>query len=266
MNKLHQTIISAQNLSARFSSKTIWQNASFTVHRGEFVALLGPNGAGKTTLMRMLLGLTAPASGTLHIFGETAKRGNARISYIPQRRPIDSDMKIEALEFVRLGFANAWGFSLPKTTAAEREKALQALQTVDAADLANRSLGALSGGELQRVFLAQALMSKPDLLLLDEPLANLDIRRETQLVQLISKVAREQDVAVVLIAHNINPLLPVVDRILYVVNGKVASGKPEEIITTESLSALYEAPIEVLHDSHGRIAVLGSEEAIHHHE
>ncbi|HSW75008.1 MAG TPA: ABC transporter ATP-binding protein [Candidatus Saccharimonadales bacterium] len=259
-------IITAHNVSAKFGKHTIWSDASFTVHSGEFVALLGPNGAGKTTLMRTLLGLMPVSGGELRMFGEPPRRGNKRVSYVPQRHPIDTEIHIEALEFVRLGFANAWGFSLPKTTQKERAQALAALKMVDAQSLAHRPLGALSGGELQRVFLAQALLGKPDILLLDEPLANLDIRRETQLVQLVNQVARTQNVAVILIAHNINPLLPVVDRILYVVNGKVASGTPGEIINTKTLSKLYDAPIEVLHDSHGRLAVLGSEEAIHHHE
>jgi zinc/manganese transport system ATP-binding protein len=122
----------------------------------------------------------------------------------------------------------------------------------------------LSGGELQRVFLAQALVGKPELLLLDEPLANLDIRRESELVRLVSQVAKSQHVAIMLIAHDINPLLPFVDRIIYVVNGRIASGKLEDIVTTKALSALYDAPVEVLRDSRGRVAVLGTEEAAHH--
>lgn len=260
----NNAIITAVDLRAQYGQHVVWQDASFEILKGEFVALLGPNGAGKTTLMRMLLGLSRPNHGKLTIFGRSPKRGNARISYIPQRRPVDSDVNIEALEFVRLGFANRWGFSTPGTALRERQEALKALQVVDAQNLAKKAIGTLSGGELQRVFLAQALISNPELLLLDEPLANLDIRRETEFVQLVSKIAREQNVAVVLIAHNINQLLPVVDRILYVVNGKVASGSPHEIITSERLSELYEAPIEVLRDSRGRVAVLGSEEAAHH--
>jgi zinc/manganese transport system ATP-binding protein len=262
---LDNTLIKAQNLTAKYGQKTIWKDADFTIKRGEFVALLGPNGAGKTTLFRLLLGLDQPASGTLQLFGQEPRRGNARIGYIPQRRPIDTDMRVEALELVNLGLSGLrWGVGSPAKTRDEQAQALTALAQVDAANLAHRSLGELSGGELQRVFLAQALVSKPDLLLLDEPLANLDIRREAELVQLVRDVTQTEHVAVLLIAHNINPLLPVVDRIIYIVNGHVATGKPHDIITTESLSRLYDAPIEVLHDSHGRIAVLGSEEAVHH--
>jgi zinc/manganese transport system ATP-binding protein len=125
-------------------------------------------------------------------------------------------------------------------------------------------LSELSGGELQRIFFAQALVSKPDLLLLDEPLANMDIRRETELIRLIAQVIKKQNIAVLLIAHDINPLLPVIDRIIYIANGKVASGKPSEIVTSKKLSELYNSPIEVLKSSRGQLAVLGVEEALHH--
>ena len=260
-----ESLISATDLTAGYAEKVLWRNATFTVNRGEFVGLLGSNGAGKTTLFRLLLGLSRPLSGELHVFGREPRRGNPRIGYVPQRRPIDNEMRVEALELVRLGLSGMrWGMGMPAVAHHEREAAYQALVLVDAADLAHRPLGQLSGGELQRVFLAQALAGKPDLLLLDEPLANLDIRRETELVQLVSKVAQAEDVAVLLIAHDINPLLPVVDRIMYVANGKVATGKVNDIVTTEALSALYGAPVEVLHDSRGRIAVLGTEEVAHH--
>ena len=259
------TIISAQGLSAGYRNKLLWHGAHFEIKRGEFVGLLGPNGAGKTTLFKLILGLLRPTEGELYIFGKAPHRGNPRVGYIPQRRPIDTELRIEALEFVRLGLTGTrWGIGTPSAAAGERAKALAALAKVDAAELAHRSLGELSGGELQRIFLAQALIGEPDVLLLDEPLANLDIRRGAELIQVVSKVAKAQRVAVLLIAHDINPLLRVVDRLIYVVNGRVATGRPHEIITTEGLSALYGAPVEVLRDSHGRVAVLGTEEATHH--
>lgn len=263
---MNSEIVSANNLTAGYQSKTVWEDASFSVKKGEFIGLLGPNGAGKSTLFKILLGLSKPIAGKLSIFGESPKRGNFRIGYVPQRRVVDADTRIEAIEYVKLGISgNKWGLNLSSARAKnEAKEALQALKIVDGSELAHRPLNELSGGELQRVFLAQALISKPDLLLLDEPLANLDIKREIQLISLVKQIVIKQNVAVILIAHDINPLLPVVDRIIYIANGKVASGRPDQIITTKALSALYDAPVEVLHDSRGRLAVLGIEEAMHH--
>ena len=260
-----EIIIQASDLSAGYDSTRIWHDANFTIKRGEFVGLLGANGAGKTTLFRLLLGLERPLGGSIKVLGETPKRGNPRIGYVPQRHSIDSDTNIEALEYVRLGaYGNKWGFSIYGQAKRELTLARNALAMVDALKLAHRPLNELSGGEQQRVFLAQALVGKPDLLLLDEPLASLDIRREIQLITLINDIAKSTGVSVILIAHDINPLLPVIDRIIYIANSKVAAGKPAEIVTSAKLTELYEAPIEVLHSASGRIAVLGVEEAIHH--
>lgn len=258
-------VIVADKLAASYNSKFVWKEATFTIKRGEFVGLLGPNGAGKTTLFQLLLGLNRPAQGSLKIFGDKPQKGNARIGYVPQRRLIDSELKIEALEYVRFGLSDIrFGFSLPNSAKQERLKAFEMLKVVDAEDLAYRSLSELSGGEMQRIFLAQALISNPDLLLLDEPLANLDIKRKAQLMQLMSRIIQKRNITVLLIVHDINPLLPVVDSIIYIANGKVASGKPQDIVTTERLSELYDSPIEVLRSPKGRIAVLGVEEAVHH--
>jgi len=264
-NDVNSDIITAKDLAAGYKTITVWRGADFSIKRGEFIGLLGPNGAGKTTLFRLLLGLASAQRGSLKVFGAQPMRGNMRIGYVPQRREVDSESKLQVVEYVRLGISgNRWGFGLGSQTRRERQAALDVLATVDATNLAHRPLKELSGGELQRIFLAQALVGKPELLLLDEPLANLDIRRETQLIRLVYSIAKKQSIAVLLIAHDINPLLPVVDRIIYIANGKVASGKPEHIVTSRQLSALYGAPIEVLHDSKGRLAVLGVEEAVHH--
>jgi zinc/manganese transport system ATP-binding protein len=260
-----RTIITAKNLSVAYTNRTIWSDANFEISSGKFIAVLGPNGAGKTTLFRLLLGLIPYTSGELSILGGKPKRGNPRVGYVPQRHTIDRDTAIEALEMVRIGLSgNRWGVSLSPEK--ERQMALESLRIVGAEELAHRPLGKLSGGELQRVFLAEALVSKPDLLLLDEPLANLDIRREKNLIQLASEIVKSQGVTVLLIAHNINPLLPVLDSVMYIVEGKITTGTPNKIFTSEALTKLYGTPIEVLRDSQGRVAVLGIEEELHHHE
>lgn len=257
------TIIEAKDLSGGYPTNVVWKDADFAIGRGEFVAVLGPNGAGKTTLFRMLLGLTTPVSGSLSIFGKSPRRGNPKIGYVPQKHPIDNETGIEALQLVRLGLdGHRWGTGSSKRAI---EEALAALRIVGAEELAHRPLGMLSGGELQRIFLAEALIGKPDLLLLDEPLANLDMRREADFVQLINRVVREQGVTVLLIAHNINPLLSVLDRIVYVANGRIMTGKPSDVLTSQKLTDLYGIPIEVLTDSRGRIAIVGMEESLEHH-
>jgi zinc/manganese transport system ATP-binding protein len=265
-NNMSDAVIAANSVSAGYRGVLVWKGASFAIEKGEFVAIIGPNGSGKTTLFRLLLGLLSPQSGELSVFGEKPKKGNPRIGYVPQRHTVDSEIMVEALEIVRLGAcAGRWGFDSPAEAKRERAEAMDALQAVGAGHLAHRSLGVLSGGELQRVFLAQALTGNPELLLLDEPLANLDIRRESEMVELVHTIARSRGVTVLLIAHNINPLLPVLDRVIYVAAGRVATGSPGDVLNSEALSKLYDSPVEVLRDSRGRIAIVGAEEGAHHH-
>jgi len=251
-------IVVARNLAAGYADNTVWREASFTIDRGEFVAIIGPNGAGKTTLFRLLLGLQQPLSGNVEIFNAQPRRGNPRIGFVPQRHGIDSETNIESLELVRLAFSGKhWGFSF---SGRDRKVALDAMKAVGSGELAHRSLNTLSGGELQRIFLAEALVSNPELLLLDEPLSNLDLKREKDLVQLVNSLVRSRNVTALLIAHNINPLLPFLDKVIFIANGKVATGKPDEVLTSESLTALYGVPVEVLHDSRGNVAIIGTEE------
>ena len=252
-------IITSKNLVAGYPDNIVWRDASFAINRGEFVAVIGPNGAGKTTLFRLLLGLQQPISGTIKIFDETPKRGNPQIGYVPQRHIFDGETNVESLELVRLGFSGKqWGLGL--FSQKDRQAALDALKDVGATDLAHRSLGVLSGGELQRIFLAEALVSNPTVLLLDEPLSNLDMRHERELLQLIHGVVQSRNVTALLIAHNINPLLPYLDKVVYIANGKVATGTPQEVLTSESLSALFGVHVEVLRDSKGNIGIVGIED------
>jgi zinc/manganese transport system ATP-binding protein len=253
------SLVAAENLTAGYREKTVWQDASFSIGRGEFVAVIGPNGAGKTTLFRLLLGLQKPISGAIKIFGSPPKRGNPQIGYVPQRHIIDSETNVESLELVRLGLSGKkWGFN--PFSHKDRDVAYAALESVGAQELAHRPLGVLSGGELQRIFLAEALVSNPNLLLLDEPLSNLDMRRESDLLHLVNDVVHTRGVTALLIAHNINPLLPHLDKVIYIANGRVATGKPDEVLTSERLTALYGVQVEVLRDDKGNVAIIGIEE------
>lgn len=255
-------VVSAKNLTVGYKDKTVWHNANFSVNRGEFVAVIGPNGAGKTTMFRLLLGLQPPISGELKIFDSKPRRGNSKIGYVPQHHRIDNETNIECLELVRLAYSgNHWGLSLSSKT--EKKAALDALEAVGALDLAHKSLGTLSGGELQRIYLAEALVSNPEMLLLDEPLSNLDLKRIKDLVGLVHEVVRSRNVTAFLVAHDINPLIQYLDKVIYVANGKVATGRPEEVLTSKKLTELYGTPVEVLHDSKGNIVIVGTED---HHE
>lgn len=252
-------VVATKNLTVGYANKTIWHDANFSVNRGEFVAVIGPNGAGKTTMFRLLLGLQQPISGSIKVFGANPMRGNPKIGYVPQRHVIDNDTNIECAELVRLAYSgNKLGFSF--SAREEKKIALQTLESVGATDLATKSLGTLSGGELQRVYLAEALVSNPQMLLLDEPLSNLDIRRIKDLVGLIHSVIKSRKVTAFLVAHDINPLIQYLDKVIYIANGKVATGAPNEILTSERLSSLYGTSVEVLRDSKGNIVVVGAED------
>ncbi|HYA70312.1 MAG TPA: metal ABC transporter ATP-binding protein [Thermoplasmata archaeon] len=236
----------------------VWQDANFEIRTGEFVAVIGPNGSGKTTLFRMLLGLQRPARGRLEVFGEAPRRGNPRIGYVPQRHTIDTDTHVAADALVRLGATGTrWGPGI--SIQGPKEAAAQALAAVGASELGHRALGALSGGELQRVFLAEALAGNPEMLLLDEPLSNLDLRRSRELVEVVHELVRARHVTTLLVAHDINPLIRCLDKVIYIANGRVATGRPDEVLTSESLTALYGVTVEVLHDSRGNIVIVGGE-------
>jgi zinc/manganese transport system ATP-binding protein len=259
-------VIVADHLAAAYGNHLIWHDASFTVDPGEFVAVLGPNGSGKSTLLRLLLGLMAPAAGNLTVLGKRPHRGNADVGYVPQRRNIDRDLPVRGRDFVHLGIdGNRWGIALGNA-ADNNQRVDEAITAVGAQAYSDRPIGRLSGGEQQRLLMAQALAGKPEMLLLDEPLASLDLRNQIVIAELVAELARANNLTVLLIAHDINPLLPIVDRVLYVAHGGLAIGKPAEVITTEQLSRLYDAPIEVLHDSHGHMFVVGLEAESAHHD
>jgi len=255
--------ILAQDLAAGYGSNQVWAHADFSIPRGSFTAILGPNGGGKSTLIRMILGLVRPAGGRLQVLGESPRRGNPRIGYIPQRLTFDPELSLRGRDFVRLGVdGHRWGPGLPRPGVARAVDA--SLLAVGAAPYADRPAGRLSGGEQQRLLLAQALVGGPRLLLMDEPLSQLDVRNQGVIVQLIGDLKRARELTVLLIAHDVNPLMPHIDHVLYVANGKVAMGTPAEMITSESLTRIYSTPVEVLKDSRGRVFVVGLEEEVSH--
>jgi zinc/manganese transport system ATP-binding protein len=258
--------VDAVDLAVRYGGRSIWSGASFSIPHGAFVAVLGPNGAGKSTLVRLMLGLLQPSSGRLEVLGQRPRRGSAAIGYVPQGVTFDRDLSIRGTDFVGLGLdGHRWGPPLPSwARPARRREIADAIEAVGAGAYAERPMGRLSGGEQQRLMLAQALVGRPRVLLLDEPLSNLDVKNQGTIVSLIGEVARAQGLTVVLVAHDVNPLMPFLDLVVYVAQGRVAVGTPRAIITSEALSRIYSAPVEVIRDRRGRVFVVGLEEEASH--
>jgi zinc/manganese transport system ATP-binding protein len=232
------------------SARKILDGVSFEIAPGEFTGLIGSNGAGKTTLFRVLLGLQAPSAGDVFVGGP----GERSIGYVPQKFLLDPDLPLRARDLVGLGL-DAHRLGVPRPSRTRRALIEEMLDAVDAGDFADTRVGRLSGGEQQRVLIAHALISRPRLLLLDEPLANLDLRSAHEVVALLARITREQGIAVLISAHEINPLLSVMDRIVYLAGGRAASGSTEEVVRADVLSALYGHHVDVL-NVHGRVLIV----------
>ncbi len=253
-----------EDAAVRLGGRTIWRDVSLTVARGEFVAILGPNGAGKSTLIKAILGLLPLSAGTATVLGRPPGEAKGRIGYLPQRRTFDAGTRIRGIDLVRLGLDGArLGVPLPGLPGRARTAArvAEVLELVDAAGHAREPLGELSGGEQQRLLIAQALVRRPQLLLLDEPLDSLDLPNQAAVAALVRRICREEKVAVLLVAHDVNPILSYLDRVVYLAGGAAVEGRPEDVISGETLSRLYGAPIEVLRASDGRLVVVGQPEA-----
>jgi zinc/manganese transport system ATP-binding protein len=253
-----------QDAAVRIGSRTILRDVTLEVGRGEFVAVLGPNGAGKSTLVKAILGLLPLAAGRASVLGRPPGEANGHIGYLPQRRNFDSGTRIRGVDLVRLGLDGArWGVPLPGLASGRRAAArvAEVVDLVGASAYATQPIGELSGGEQQRLLIAQALVRRPELLLLDEPLDSLDLANQGSVAALVRRICRQENVAVLLVAHDVNPILGFLDRVVYVAGGSAVEGRPAEVITSATLSRLFGVPIEVLHASDGRLVVVGQPEA-----
>jgi zinc/manganese transport system ATP-binding protein len=247
-------VLAVDGVSVRLGGRQILDEVKFSIAPGEFVGLIGSNGAGKTTLLRVILGLQPTTAGTVSIGGGPQARGHGLVGYVPQKIQLDPDMPIRARDLVGLGLdGNRLGIPLPSRR--KRQAVDEMLEAVDASQFASQRVGNLSGGEQQRVMIAHALVSRPRLLLLDEPLANLDIRSAQEIISLLTRVCRQQQVSVLISAHEMNPLLPVMDRVVYMAGGRAASGTTDEVIREDVLSQLYGHHVDVL-NVHGRMLVI----------
>lgn len=249
-------ILEVTGATLRFGERTLWSDLDFRLEAGEYVAVLGSNGTGKSSLFRALLGQLRLTSGSVSFLGEPARRGDRRIGYIPQRLEATSAAPVRGQDLVALGLSGH-RFGLPWPSRRRRVAVRQALEQVGGTSLARRPLELLSGGEQQRLRIAQALVDQPRLLLCDEPFAGLDLARQREMSELIDAGRRATDCAVLLITHDINPVLSAVDRVIYLANGQARIGSVEEVFTSQGLSAMYDTPVEVIR-THGRIIVVGA--------
>ena len=266
-----EPVIRFEKAGVRRGEDWVWRGVDLEVGRGEFVAILGPNGAGKSTLVKAALGLVPLAEGSVSVFGERVRRGNDAVGYLPQRRSFDPDLRVRGVDLVGLGLDGArWGLPLPfagrRRAGRERARRIQeVIGLVGAEAYAGRAIGELSGGEQQRLLIAQALVSGAQLLMLDEPLESLDLSNQQAISELVQRICREREATVLLVAHDVNPILGFLDRVVYVAQGQVVSGPPREVIRTDTLSRLYGAPVEVLRTSDGRLVVVGQHEPVSYH-
>jgi zinc/manganese transport system ATP-binding protein len=250
-------MLAVDGVSVQLGGREVLHDVRFTIGAGEFTGLIGSNGAGKTTLLRVILGLQHASSGEVRVGGSPRGKGSKMIGYVPQKIDLDPDMPLRARDMVGLGLdGHRYGLPLPSRT--RRALVEEMLHSVDAVGFGDARVGNLSGGEQQRVLIAHALISRPRLLLLDEPLANLDIRSAQEVVALLGRIAKEQQIAVLISAHDMNPMLPVMDRVVYMAAGRAASGPASEVVRGEVLSELYGHHVDVLH-VHGRVLVVAGQ-------
>jgi len=265
--------IRLEGATASRGGRPVWSGVDLSIGAGEFVAVLGPNGAGKSTLLDVVLGLLPLSAGRAEVLGASPGTATARrLGYLPQRRGFDAGTRVRGRDVVRLGLdGSRWGVPLPgRFSAASRraaERVEKMIELVGAGAYASRPIGALSGGEQQRLLIAQALVRRPQMLLLDEPLDSLDLSNQGAVAALVQRICESEGVTVLLVAHDVNPILGYLDRVVYFAGGRGLAGAPRDVVSGPVLSDLYGVPIEVLETSDGRLVVVGTPEPpAHHHD
>jgi zinc/manganese transport system ATP-binding protein len=260
------SVVSVDDLALRFGERTLFEGLGFELERGELLAVLGPNGTGKTSLLRIMLGLLSPSSGHVVVEGCPPRARCHRIGYVPQQRVFDRDIVLRGRDLVRLGVdGHRWGFS--RLDGPGRAQVDSVLAEVGATAYADAPVGRLSGGEQQRLRVAQALVADPVLILADEPLLSLDLAHQRGVVDLLDARRLSAGTPVVFVTHDLNPVLHTVDRVLYLAPGSWAIGAPDEVLTSETLSRLYGTEVDVLR-VRGRVVVVGTpdDQHVHHVE
>jgi zinc/manganese transport system ATP-binding protein len=255
-------VLELTDATLAFGDRAVWSGVDLAVQAGEFVTVLGPNGSGKTSLLRAVLGQIPLTGGRIAVLGRPPHRGSRSVGYVPQQRIVDPATPVRARDLVRLGVdGHRWGPGHHD----RRVRVGELLEAVGATEYADVPVGMLSGGEQQRVRIAQALASDPAVLLCDEPLLSLDIRRQHEVTALIDATRRVTGAAVLFVTHEVNPVLPYTDRVLYLAPAGHAAGAPDEVLTSGRLTALYGTPIDVIR-AQGRVLIVGDDLHTHHVE
>jgi zinc/manganese transport system ATP-binding protein len=258
-------VLKLSSASLSFGTRQLWSNLNLEVQPGEFLAVLGPNGTGKTSLLKAILGQQKLTSGSIELLGKPVSKGSTDIGYIPQQKLLEQGTPLRARDLVTFGVNGArWG--LPISSRATRAKVDSVLDAVGATDYANVPVATLSGGEQQRVRVGQSIAGDPKLLLCDEPLLSLDLHHQRRVSELIDTQRKALNTAVVFVTHDVNPILGMVDRVLYLAGGRFRIGTPDEVLRSEVLSYMYDTPVEVIR-SRGRVVVIGAPEGygVHDH-
>ncbi|MCH9669266.1 MAG: ABC transporter ATP-binding protein [Actinomycetia bacterium] len=237
--------------------RVIWSDSTLRVDPGRFVALIGPNGSGKTTLLQVILGLVPISTGTVRIYGQRPGMLNDEIGYVPQNYDTNANEAIRGWDAVLLGLnGRRWGFA--RISVDDRRRIDEALRWVEATDFADRRLSELSGGQRQRIALASALVAQPKMLVLDEPLASLDLRNQHEIVALLGRLKRELGVTMFVVAHDLNPLLSVLDSVIYLLDGHAHHAAIGQMVDSELLTHMYGAPVKATHTPQGDISMRSS--------
>jgi zinc/manganese transport system ATP-binding protein len=266
-----EPVVALDRASAVVGGRTVWSDVTLQVAAGEFIAVLGPNGVGKSTLLKSMLGLVPVQHGSATILGRPAGSRTDLVGYVPQRRTFPPSLRVRGVDVVRMGLdGDKWGFAWPaalggRSDRIAKERVDEVIVLVGASAYAHRPIGECSGGEQQRLLIAQALVRKPRVLLLDEPLDSLDVTNQASVSSLLRDVCHRDGVAVVLVAHDVNPIVSYLDKVIYLSRGGALVGTPAEVITAETLTRLYNTPIDVLHDRTGRLVVVGQPDVHTHH-
>ncbi|HET8533682.1 MAG TPA: metal ABC transporter ATP-binding protein [Methylomirabilota bacterium] len=243
--------VELEDVDFAYGAVPVLERINLTVEAGDFLGIIGPNGSGKTTLLRIVLGLLPPTRGTVRLFGHppAAFRQWGRLGYVPQRATLDPALPVTVREVVATGLLPSLGL-FGRLGAAARQRIDEVLGQVGMADHAATRIGALSTGQQQRVLIARALVSKPELLILDEPTGGVDPEAQTSFYALLHHLNRERDVTLILVSHDIGVVAKEVTKLACLNRRMIFHGRPGDFLSDAALTALYGPAVRVVSHEH----------------